>query len=62
MFYYDVGGCFNALYRVHSILLIKIFLLLLLLLLESIARMSETVDSRSQIEFFMLDISFLMSA
>ena len=32
MFYHDVGGCFNALYRVHHILLIKIFLLLLLLL------------------------------
>ena len=29
MFYHDVGGCFNALYRVHPILLIKIILLLL---------------------------------
>ena len=34
MFYHDVGGCFNALYRVHPILLIKIFLLLLLLIVK----------------------------
>ena len=32
MFYHDVGGCFNALYRVHPILLIKIFLFIIYLL------------------------------